>query len=102
MKNLILLFSLLFLLSSGFSYAETSTDPIADSAITTKVKAAFVAKELFSNEDVTPMGVTVETVNGVVYLSGTVDNAAQEHNAINIARSVSGIKGVKSSIVVAK
>ncbi len=71
-----------------------------DSEITTKVKTLYVDKKLFSNDTISAMTVHVETINGVVYLSGTADSKTQIRNAISLARSVSGVTEVKSTVVV--
>ncbi|MGQ0443035.1 MAG: BON domain-containing protein, partial [Methylophilaceae bacterium] len=42
----------------------------------------------------------VETKDGIVVLSGFVDNAASKLRAEQIAASVSGVKSVKSALVV--
>lgn len=67
----------------------------ADSVITTKVKASiFAAPELKS------MGIHVETEKGVVMLSGFVNAKAEADQAVAAAKSVEGVKSVKSAIKV--
>jgi len=68
---------------------------IDDSAITAKVKAAFV-----KDKEVSALAVSVETDNGVVLLSGFVENEQQARRAQEIAASISGVKSVKSNLVV--
>lgn len=80
--------------------SESSEQPFADTAITAKVKGTFIREKLFGDKDVSAMGVSVETTNGIVHLSGTVDNRTQADNAIKLARSVSGVKKVESTIEV--
>lgn len=75
-----------------------SKHPLDDSMITAKVKGMFLQKKLFSSEDVAAMTISVETNNGVVSLSGTADSQEQIDNAINIAKSVKGVKNVKSTV----
>lgn len=65
-----------------------SAEPVTDSWITTKVKA-----DLLASSNVPGTEVKVETVNGVVSLSGTVATKAEHDKAITTAK---GIKGVKS------
>lgn len=80
-----------------------SKQPLGDTAITTKIKALFLTNKLTSKKDVPALGIGVETNNGVVYLSGKVDNADQANNAISIAKSVDGVKGVESRLqIIAK
>ena len=68
---------------------------IADSVITAKVKAALVKAP-----DVIALEVSVQTDNGVVLLSGFVDNEQQARRAREIATSIAGVKSVKSNLVV--
>jgi osmotically-inducible protein OsmY len=66
---------------------------IDDSVITAKVKTAIAA-----DPDVSVMEVSVETYDGVVQLSGFVSNQAQANRAVEIARGVSGVKGVRNDM----
>jgi osmotically-inducible protein OsmY len=68
---------------------------VDDSAITVKVKAAFVNDPMVKVRDV-----SVETFKGVVQLSGFVDTAAEKAQAERVAASISGVTSVKNSIVV--
>ena len=71
------------------SKQEGTGEYIDDSVITTKVKAAvFNAPSLKSAE------ITVETFKGVVQLSGFVSTAADIKKAVEVARSVKGVKSV--------
>lgn len=74
-----------------------STQPFADLAITAKVKGMFIREKL-TGKDIPAISISVETTNGVVYLSGTVSNQAQIDNAISIAKTISGVKNVESTI----
>lgn len=77
-----------------------SKQPFTDTAITAKVKGTFIREKLFGDKDVSVMNVNVETTNGVVYLTGTVDTKAEADNAVKLAKSVSGVKSVESKIQV--
>ncbi len=55
-------------------------------------------KDSLRGINVSPVATHIETKNGIVYLSGEVDNSAQIHNAIKIAKTVEGVKTVKSSL----
>jgi hyperosmotically inducible protein len=79
-----------------------SQHPLDDSAITAKVKGMFIQKKLFSNTDISAMTISVETNNGVVSLSGTAESEQQINNAINITRSVKGVKSVNSTIKISQ
>ncbi len=69
---------------------------IDDSAITAKVKGAFVQDDV-----VKAMDVKVDTYNGTVQLSGFVDNAAQKTRAEQIARGIAGVRDVTNNIQMA-
>jgi osmotically-inducible protein OsmY len=68
---------------------------IDDKAITAKVKAA-----LLKDPEVKALQVNVDTYNGVVQLSGFVDNEKQISQAAKVAGSVEGVKSVKNDLVV--
>lgn len=70
---------------------------IADTVITTKVKA-----DLVKEPDLKAMDVHVETVNGVVMLSGFVPSETQASKAVELARSVEGVHDVKSALKVTR
>lgn len=67
----------------------------SDAAITTEVKA-----KLLTADDVPSMNISVETVDGVVQLTGNVDKRAQADAAERVAKQVEGVKSVKNDIMV--
>ncbi len=66
---------------------------IDDGTLTTRVKAALLAKKGISSFDI-----GVETDHGVVQLSGFVDSAAQVRLAGRTARGVKGVRRVKNDL----
>jgi hyperosmotically inducible protein len=68
---------------------------IDDSILTAKVKAALIADSATKAHQI-----NVETQEGIVQLSGFVDNAAAKSAATNVAKSVSGVKDVKNELSV--
>lgn len=72
--------------------------PMKDAYITAKIKGMFIQEKIFGDKDIASMGISVETNNGVVTLSGKADNQDQIRNAIKIAESIKGVKKVESSI----
>jgi hyperosmotically inducible protein len=68
---------------------------VADSVITTKVKAG-----IFKEPELKSMAIHVETEKGVVMLSGFVDSKSDADKAVKLARSVDGVTSVKSAIKV--
>lgn len=81
---------------------QNNQQPLTDSLITAKIKGLYLQKKVFSNQSVSVTGVSVETKNGVVYLTGQADNRAQVRNAVRLAKSVQGVKRVVSTVKVAK
>ncbi len=69
-----------------------SDQPIDDTWITTKVKSSLLA-----DTDVAGLDIEVETVNGVVTLTGQVDEQAQIDHATRIARDIEGVTDVQTS-----
>jgi len=74
---------------------EGTGEYLADSAITTKVKAA-----IFNEPSLKVFQINVETFKGEVQLSGFVDSAQNVNKAGEVARSVKGIKSVKNNLIV--
>ena len=68
---------------------------IDDSAITTKVKAS-----LLKDPGVSGQQVSVDTVDGVVQLSGFVESKEAAARAVEIARSTNGVRNVQNRITV--
>lgn len=77
-----------------------SSQPLADLAITAKVKGSFVREKLFGTAPISVMGIHVETKNGVVYLTGVADNQTQAENAMTLAKKVEGVKSVHPKITI--
>lgn len=77
---------------------ENSTQPFTDIMITAKIKGTYLREKLAGKN--VPAALSVETNNGVVYLSGSVDTKEQEVNAENLAKAVNGVKSVNSRIKV--
>jgi osmotically-inducible protein OsmY len=95
-KNLTIVFFVLTLTScSLFSGRETAGEYVDDTAITAKVKGAFVA-----DPQVKSTQVNVETMQGVVQLSGFVDTQAIDQRAVQLAEQVHGVKLVKDNIII--
>ena len=64
-----------------------------DTVITTKVKAA-----VFSEPSLKSAEINVETFKGVVQLSGFVSSRTAINKAVEVARSVNGVKSVKNDM----
>lgn len=66
-----------------------------DSAITSKIKSKYLLEKNFKSFDV-----SVETKEGVVVLSGFVDNQSTKTRAGQIAAGVKGVKSVHNGLVI--
>jgi len=75
------------------SEPQSSGAYMGDSWVTTKVKTA-----ILNEPSLKVLQINVETYEGVVLLSGFVDNAASRTKAAEIARSVQGVKTVKNDL----
>ena len=75
------------------SRMERAGDYVSDAALTTKVKTALVAEGELSALDI-----NVDSNQGVVTLSGTVDNAAQVELAERVVEDLDGVKDVNNRL----
>ena len=74
---------------------ESVGEVIDDSILTAKVKAALIADSSTKAHQI-----NVETQEGVVQLSGFVDNATAKSTAGEVARGVNGVKSVQNDLQV--
>lgn len=86
------------LLASLIGCASTSKhegtgEYVDDAVITTKVKAA-----IFNEPSLKSAEINVETFKGVVQLGGFVNSQADINKAVEVARSVKGVKSVKNDM----
>src|SRR3954468_14322706 len=70
-----------------------SAHPVDDSLITTKVKGKLVGDKQTRKDNI-----EIETVDGVVTLTGTAASKANASRAVSLARQVKGVKSVKNSV----
>ena len=66
---------------------------VDDSWITTKVKS-----DMLADKDISSTHISVNTTKGVVTLTGTAATTQESNKAAEIARAVSGVKGVENDI----
>lgn len=100
MKNVLIaaMIAVVAVYSSGCSVASGQSsmgDVIDDSTITTRVKTRFA-----ESKDVAATRISVETLKGVVQLSGFAVSEAERVRAAQIAAAVPGVKQVQNSITV--
>ncbi|HVN41140.1 MAG TPA: BON domain-containing protein [Steroidobacteraceae bacterium] len=68
---------------------------VGDSIVTSRVKAALV-----DNKDVKSHEMKIDTVDGIVQLSGFVSSQAMKEKAAKVAASVSGVQSVDNQLIV--
>lgn len=68
---------------------------IDDATITAQIKSRF-----FENKEVAGTSISVETLNGIVLLSGFAKSTTEKVTAESIARKVNGVRSVRNEIVV--
>ncbi len=76
---------------------ETAGQNIDDGTLTTYVKSALAGEKL---NTLTRVG--VETNNGIVYLTGEVETAAEKSRVGTVASQVKGVKQVVNNLQVIK
>ena len=88
--------SLLFVLGCASTSKQESTGELLDdSVITSKVKGA-----IFNEPSLKVLEINVVTTKNVVQLSGTVPSKDDMNKAVEIARSVGGVRSVKNELLV--
>lgn len=77
-----------------------SKAPLSDTYITAKAKGTIMKEKLFGDKAVEYWPVSIETKDGVVYLSGAVDTDIERANIVKLIEGIKGVKSVKSGITV--
>lgn len=72
---------------------ETTAEYIDDSFLTTKVKAAILRQPVLKSSEI-----HVESYKGVVQLSGFVNSRSDINRAVEVTRTVRGVKSVRNDI----
>lgn len=73
--------------------AHRSEHPVDDSLITTKVKGKLIGDKQTRKDNI-----EIETVNGVVNLTGSAASKSNASRAVSLAKQVKGVKSVKNNI----
>ncbi|MFC1821606.1 BON domain-containing protein [Thermodesulfobacteriota bacterium] len=100
-RNTVIHCLLVFMLIVSFTACASTSkqgsagEYVDDSVITTKVKTL-----LAGNDFLKSFRISVETYKGTVQLSGFVGSEKAVDKAIQIARSVNGVRSVKNSLIV--
>lgn len=77
------------------THASSTGQYLSDATITAKVKAALIA-----DSQVKATNVSVQTNDGTVQLSGTVDNTSQRNEAVQDANRIDGVRSVQDLLKV--
>jgi len=80
---------------AGTRTQESTGEQIDDSVITTKVKSLLAADDFLKS-----FQISVESFKGTVQLSGFVNSQKAVDKAVEITRSVNGVKSVKNNLIV--
>lgn len=93
------LLSLLFIIlvtgCAGNKVSESTGEYFDDSIVTSKVKAAFWGDSKLRSADI-----TITTFKAVVQLSGFVNSKAVVDQAVQVVRTIKGVRVVNNSLVV--
>lgn len=71
----------------------TAANVVDNAALTTKVKAALLADDMVKGTQI-----NVDSNNGVVKLTGTVDSPAHVSRAVEVAKGVQGVTSVDNNL----
>jgi hyperosmotically inducible protein len=77
--------------------AKKAGEATSDATITAKIKMKFA-----SDDKVSAMAIGVETTDGMVTLTGDVSGKEERERAIELAKSVEGVKMVHSNLKIKK
>ena len=92
---LVLIIFVTTLVACASTSKQSSTgEYVDDSVITTKVKSMLAADDFVKS-----FQIGIETYKGVVQLSGFVGSQQAVDKAVEIARSVKGVKSVKNDLI---
>ena len=75
--------------------AAQAQDALNDGAVTAKIKS-----KMALDDTVKALSIDVDTDNGVVTLSGTVNSAAERAKAVQLAKETAGVNSVVDRLVV--
>jgi osmotically-inducible protein OsmY len=84
-----------FVACASTSKQESTGEYVDDSVITTKVKSLLAADDFLKSFEI-----SVETYKGTVQLSGFVGSQKAVDKAVEITRSVQGVKSIKNDLIV--
>jgi osmotically-inducible protein OsmY len=80
---------------AGGTTSESTGEYLDDSVLSTKVRTS-----ILGDSTLKLLQISVETYKGTVSLSGFVDSTAAMNRAVQLARTVKGVKSVHNGLVV--
>ncbi len=95
--NMLVVFLLTMLIAgcAGGTTSESTGEYLDNYMLTTKVKTS-----ILGDSRLKLLQINVESFKGVVQLSGFVDSASAATRAVELARTVKGVKSVNNSLIV--
>lgn len=81
--------------NSSSDSGDSAGNAVEDAGITVLVKAA-----LLLESDLSAMEINVDTVNGIVTLTGAIDNSANIEKATEVVDGIEGVKSVNNQLTV--
>jgi osmotically-inducible protein OsmY len=99
--NIVIYFLVLLMLIATFAACaatrtrESTGEYVDDSVITTKVKSLLAEDDFLKS-----FQISVESFKGTVQLSGFVNSQKAVDKAVEITRSVQGVKSIKNNLIV--
>lgn len=81
---------------------KSSDQPVADLLITAKINGKLLQQKLFHHNTIEITALTIETKNGVVFVSGHVANNKEKEALLTLIHSIDGVKSINSSYLTIK
>ena len=79
-----------------------SKKPLTDTLTTAHAKSKIFQLGIFNDEDPDVWSISVETNNGVIYLTGSVDSDATKNKILTSLSEIDNVKGVKADLKIQK
>lgn len=97
LRRRVLLFLLPLMLAgcAGTATQESTGEYIDDTVLTSRVKGV-----LLNDPQVSGLSINVETFKGTVQLSGFVKAVSERNRAVQLARSVKGVRQVRNDLLI--
>lgn len=95
-RHILLSLVIVWSLAVSASCGKTVAARVDDASVSTRVKTA-----LLNDPEIRAQSITVDTVQGVVTLTGSVRTAQERDKAVEVARRASGVTDVKSALQIA-